>query len=284
MKLCEINGQPFVHTAHSLGAWKKEQMGGDPEEMEKLFKFDERIHWENITFRRAAAQTVTTRDGLENYKRLYDFESPDLAIIPPGVDTKRFRPLRDEDRHPDIDVPERYVFALSRIDSNKGLDYIINAFALIHDKCDVHLLIGGGSKNPKQHEIDIKADLANLVSSHNIQDRVKFTGYIPDDNLPTFYRDAEVFVLPSKYEPFGMTVLEAMSCGTPVIATRFGGIRDNLSNNVDSLLVDPSDPEELSSALLKLLDNRELSSKIGCKRHGNHTYAVFLGKHRQCHP
>ncbi|MCH7548844.1 MAG: glycosyltransferase [Candidatus Krumholzibacteriota bacterium] len=115
MKLTEQLGQPFFYTAHSLGAWKKEQMGGDPAEMEKLFKFSERLHWENIIFRAARAHTVTTEDGKKTYKRLYDYETPDMEVIPPGVDIERFRPLQSGEDEVDITLPERYVFALSRI-------------------------------------------------------------------------------------------------------------------------------------------------------------------------
>ncbi|MCK4773828.1 MAG: glycosyltransferase, partial [Candidatus Krumholzibacteria bacterium] len=262
MNLSERMKVPFIHTAHSLGAWKKEQMGGDPEKMEKLFKFTERIHWENITYRKAAAQTVTTQDGLDNYKRLYDFESPDLIIIPPGVDTKRFRPLEAGEKDRDLNAPDKFVFALSRIDSNKGLDLLISAYAKIHDKTDADLVIGGGSKNPKPHEVEVKQSLENLVQTLGVQDRVRFTGYVPDELLDSYYRRAQVFVLPSKYEPFGMTVLEAMGCGTAVVATRLGGIRHVLNDHKDSLLVDPSDADEFGAALQKILTDRELASSL----------------------
>jgi len=262
MKLAEKLGTHLFYTAHSLGAWKKEQMGGDEAKMEKLFKFSERTHWENIIFRKARAQTVTTIDGKENYKRLYDFESPALIIIPPGVDTKRFQPLQPGEKDRDLDVPDSFVFALSRIDSNKGHDYLIRAFEKVARKCDATLVIGGGSKNPKQHEIDVKTRLEEIVSELNIGGRVKFTGYIPDEDLAAYYRKADVFILPSKYEPFGMTTLEAMSCGTPVIATRFGGIKDDLENNVDSLLVDPTDPEEFSEAMINVLTDEKLAAKL----------------------
>ena len=262
MKLADKLGSHFFYTAHSLGAWKKEQMGGDPEAMEKQFNFSQRIHWENSIYREARAQTVTTIDAKNTYKRLYDFESPDLIIIPPGVDTKRFRPLQPGETEEPLDVPDNYIFALSRIDSNKGLDFLIRAYGLIKDKSDAMLLIGGGSKNPKQHEMDVKGDLIKIVDELGLADRVVFTGYIPDEVLETYYRKAKVFILPSKYEPFGMTTLEAMSCGTPVVATRFGGIKDDLEDQVDSLMVDPSDSGELSAAILNVLTDEALASKL----------------------
>ena len=262
MKLSERLGVPFIHTSHSLGAWKKEQMGGDPEEMEKTFKFSQRVHWENIIFRAAAAHTVTTKDGLANHKRLYDFETEHMVVIPPGVDVKRFRPLEGGEKDASLDVPKPFVFALSRIDTNKGLDYLVKAFGKICQRTAANLVIGGGSKKPQEREISVKQSLEDIVRSLDLGERVTFSGYVPDELLAPYYRQAEVFVLPSKYEPFGMTVLEAMGCGTPVVATRHGGIRDVLTDGRDSLLVDPSDPDELGGAILELLSNRETAGRL----------------------
>lgn len=263
MKTSAARSEPFFYTAHSLGAWKREQMGGDPVAMEKLFNFEERIHWENIVFRKAIAHTVTTEDGKAIYKRLYDFETPDIDVIPPGVDIERFRPLSASEPEGDVTTPERFVFALSRIDSNKGHAELLRAFARVRESCpDVHLVIGGGSKEPKQHELDVIAGFLKVIDELELSDRVIFSGYISDDDLATYYRKADLFVLPSKYEPFGMTTLEAMSCGTPVVATRFGGIRNNLRHEHDSLLVDPSDPERFGGAMERILKDKKFSATL----------------------
>jgi mannosylfructose-phosphate synthase len=264
MKVTEALGQPFFYTAHSLGAWKREQMGGDPEEMERLWKFDERIHWENIIFRKAAAHTVTTEDGKDIYKRLYGFETREMDVIPPGVDVERFRPLEDGEEDSDLVAPDRYVFALSRIDSNKGHVELLRAFSYVREALpDVHLVIGGGSKNPKQHEIDVMDSFLEVVDELELNDQVIFTGYISDDELAPYYRHAELFVLPSKYEPFGMTTLEAMSCGTPVVATKFGGIRKNLRHGHDALLVDPTDEREFAAAMIRVLSDADFARTLG---------------------
>jgi len=263
MKLGGRLDQPFFYTAHSLGAWKKEQMGGNPEEMEKLFKFEERIHWENILFRAAKAHTVTTEDGKDTYKRLYEFETPDMEIIPPGVDIHRFRPLEPGETERNLETPDKYIFGLSRIDSNKGHVELIRAFAHVAAKVpDAYLVIGGGSKEPKQHEIDVKNSFLKVVDELGLGDRVIFTGYVLDDDLATYYRKASLFVLPSKYEPFGMTTLEAMSCGTPVVVTKFGGIRKNLKNEYDALMVDPTNEEKFSEAMTRILTDGALSQRL----------------------
>lgn len=264
MNLCRRLDQPFFYTAHSLGAWKREQMGGDPVEMEKLWKFEERIHWENVLFREAAAHTVTTHDGKETYKRLYDFETPDMDIIPPGVDVKRFRPLAQREKELDVATPDQFIFALSRIDSNKGHDELLRAFSHVRKELpEVHLVIGGGSKNPKQHEINVINGFLKVVDELELGDRVIFTGYITDEELATYYRKSKLFVLPSKYEPFGMTTLEAMACGTPVVATKFGGIRKNLRHEVDALLVDPTNEIDFSDAMIRVLADQAFAKKLG---------------------
>ncbi len=186
-----------------------------------------------------------------------------MDIIPPGVDVHRFRPLAPGEEERDVATPEKFVFCLSRIDSNKGHAELIRAFSHVAAEVpDAYLVIGGGSKEPKQHEIDVRKSFEEIVAESNLGDRVVFTGYVHDDDLPTYYRKASLFVLPSKYEPFGMTTLEAMSCGTPVVATKFGGIRKNLRDGYDALMVDPGDEEEFAAAMTRLLTDESLSKKL----------------------
>ncbi|MCH7548136.1 MAG: glycosyltransferase, partial [Candidatus Krumholzibacteriota bacterium] len=201
-------------------------------------------------------------DGRDTYKRLYSFESPNLVIIPPGVDTKRFRPLADGETNRKLDVPDDFVFALSRIDSNKGLDYLIRAFGRIKGETTSHLVIGGGSRNPKEHEVEVKKHLTDIVDELDLSDRVTFTSYVPDEFLDAYYRQTRLFVLPSKYEPFGMTTTEAMSCGTPVVVTKFGGIRRDLSDGKDALLVDVSDEEAFAATMTRVLQDGKLRGKL----------------------
>jgi mannosylfructose-phosphate synthase len=269
MELAPRLGIPFIHTSHSLGAWKRERMGGDPDEMERLFRFEERIATEGLIFEAATALTVTTPEGVANYKRLYGFESDDMVVIPPGVDVHRFNPEPQPGETVPAYASDDFVFALSRIDSNKGLDYLLFAFDKVRRESEAKLVVGGGSKNPKQHELDVLAGLNSIVIELGLADVVTFTGHVPDEELAPYYRRANAFVLPSKFEPFGMTALEAMACGTPVVATNLGGIKHNLDDGVNALLVDPSDADELSGAILAILNDggtAEKLSKAGLKK------------------
>ena len=109
---------------------------------------------------------------------------------------------------------------------------------------------------------DVRAEFVKIIDELGIGDHVVFTGYVHDDDLATYYRKARLFVLPSKYEPFGMTTLEAMSCGTPVVVTKFGGIRKNLQDEYDALMVDPGDEKAFGAAISRLLTDGDLSTRL----------------------
>jgi len=257
--------RPAFFTAHSLGAWKKEQLGGDPAEMERKFKFSHRISEELRIFRSVVAQTVTTDVQREKLRELYGFTSRDITVIPPGVDIHTFCRLESGEARMDIGLPERYILCLSRIDSNKGHDLLLNAFSLVCKSVpDIHLVIGGGSTSKAgPTELEVLANMKRIIAEKDMGERAHITGYIPDEHLVATYRQAEMFVLPSLFEPFGMTALEAMACGRPVVASRLGGIREVVTSEDSGLLVDPADAGEFSTAIIRLLNDEQLSRRIG---------------------
>ncbi len=256
--------RPAFFTAHSLGAWKRAQMGGDPGEMERKFNFEHRIEEEMRIFKEVTAQTVTTEVQYEKLKELYCFDAPNIEAIPPGVDVDLYRPLEGGESEPDIGMPERYVFCLSRIDSNKGHDLLLDAWDHVRKEVGgVDLIIGGGSPKPQERERSILDGIQTIIDGKGMGDRVRMTGYVPDEKMAPSYRQAELFVLPSLFEPFGMTVLEAMSCGTPVVASRLGGIRSVVDSGENGMLVDPSDAREFADGMVRLLTQPAEAEKIG---------------------
>ncbi|MCL0090937.1 glycosyltransferase [Dehalococcoidia bacterium] len=260
-------GKPAFFTAHSLGAWKRVQMGGDPEEMERTFRFEHRISEEQRIFNSVRAQTVTTEVQKERLRTLYNFARGNIVVIPPGVDTERFRPSHDGEAgasHASSLLPDKYVLCISRIDSNKGYDFLLNAFDIVRKEIpDVHLVIGGGSPTPGQVEAGVYDMMRAIIEEKQMQDRVHLLGYVPDELMAPYYRQAQMFVVPSKFEPFGMTALEAMACGAPVVASSLGGIRDVIVEGENGLLVDPSNADELAGAMLRLLKDRRLAAEMG---------------------
>jgi mannosylfructose-phosphate synthase len=257
-------GKPTFFTAHSLGAWKREQMGGEPKEMENKYKFNRRISEELRIFRSVKAQIVTTKVQRKKVEQLYRFASDNVVVIPPGVDVHVFHPLRPDERKVKTGLPDKYIFCLSRIDSNKGHDLLLNAFDIVRKAVlDVHLVIGGGSPEPQQRELEVLATMRRIINEKGMPSRVHIVGYVPDKLLVPSYQQAELFVLPSIFEPFGMTALDAMACGKAVVASKFGGIRDAISSGENGLLVDPSSVNEFAEALTMLLKDRQLAASMG---------------------
>lgn len=276
--------KPAFFTAHSLGAWKREQMGGDPEEMEKKYKFNRRISEELRIFRLVKAQTVTTKVQKGKIEQLYGFTSDNMVVIPPGVDVHIFRPIKPGDRKIKTGLPNRYIFCLGRIDPNKGHDLLLNAFDIVRKVIPaIDLVIGGGSPKPQQRELEVLSAMKKIIAEKDMHSRVHIVGYVPDELLVPFYQQAELFVLPSIFEPFGMTALEAMACGKPIVASKFGGIKDVISSGDHGLLVDPSNINEFADAIIMLLKNRRLAESMGqegCKTvHRSFSWEAIAERH-----
>jgi len=260
----EIFHKPVFFTAHSIGAWKREKMRGDSVEMEAKYNFKHRIAEELRIFKTVRAQTVTTQLQREKIDELYGFSSDNITVISPGVDVHTFHPSKPEDKKIEAGLPNKYIFCLSRIDANKGHDLLLQAFDIVKDRIpDVDLVIGGGSPKPQQTEKEVLSTMKRITNEKKMQDRVRFVGYIPDELLVTYYQQAQVFVLPSIFEPFGMTVLEAMSCAIPVVASKFGGIRTVINSGENGLLVDPADEVRFAEAIIRILEDRSLAEHLG---------------------
>lgn len=271
-------------TAHSIGAWKREKMDGDPEEMEKKYKFKHRTSEELRIFKTIKAQSVTTELQREKIKQLYGFESDNIVVISPGADVHHFRQAEPGEKKIKTDLPDKYIFNLSRIDANKGHDLLLNAFDIVRKEIlDIHLVIGGGSPKPRRPELEILATMKKIIDEKKMHDRVHIVGYIPDEKLVTLYQQAKLFALPSIFEPFGMTALEAMACNVVVVASKFGGIRNVIQSEKNGLLVDPKNKNEFAEAMIKLLKDRKLATRLGqngCKTiHQHFSWEAIAEKH-----
>ena len=277
-------GKPAFFTAHSLGAWKKEQMHGDPMEMEEKYKFKHRLAEELRIFKSVTAQSVTTHLQKEKLDELYNFKSDNIVVIPPGVDVHTFNTVKSEKDKLKGELPNRYVFCLSRIDANKGHDLLLHAFHIVRKHIpDIHLIIGGGSPNPQARELEVLLVMNRIINQRGLKDRTRIMGYVPDNRLVPLYQNAELFVLPSIFEPFGMTALEAMACERPVVASKFGGIRNVIKSGKNGLLVDPSDSVEFANAMIKIINDKTLAEKLGSEGsdtiHRFYSWEAIAGRH-----
>ena len=256
--------KPSFFTPHSLGAWKRDQMKGDSDEMEKKYKFKRRISEERHLFQSVAGLAVTSLVQREKLEALYGFTSDNTVNLPPGTNIHRYRPYQPDEEDVHTDLPKPYVLCLSRIDSNKGHDLLLEAFDIVRNRMPgVHLVIGGGSARPQNRELEILDNIKKIIRQKHLEKAAHIIGYVPDEMMVPYYRQAEQFVLPSTFEPFGMTAAEAMACGTPVIASKHGGIRNVIVSGKNGLLVDPANPQEFAEAMICLLEDKERALALG---------------------
>lgn len=195
--------------------------------------------------RRVIAVSAHTKDDLVHH---FGVAPAKVTVIPNAMDS-RFHPASDlaavarfkTDHH----LPERCILFVGTVEPRKNLQRLIEAFARLgRAEQDVTLVIVGASGW-------MTSNLAPVVRRHELTDRVLFTGYVPDDELPRWYQAATVFCYPSLYEGFGLPVLEAMACGTPVVASNASSIPEVAGDA--AVLVNPTDVAALSGALQTLL-------------------------------
>jgi mannosylfructose-phosphate synthase len=127
---------------------------------------------------------------------------------------------------------------------------------------DVRLLLAVGSTQPSADEMAQIEQLKRLAEELGIQQRVLFHDYIPDELLADYYRAADVFALSSRYEPFGMTAVEAMACGTPTVVTTEGGLWEQVTWGLETLYANPFDPESFGHAIAAVLTHDRVSSQL----------------------
>lgn len=260
-------GIPHFHTPHSIGAWKRDNMDGDPDVLERKYNFHQRIREEKVVYDECdlvIATTVAQRDILRNGD--YDTPLNKIAVIPPGYDDRRFFPVslatRQALKH-ELGLEGRIVLALGRIAKNKGYDLLIRAMPPVFERVpEARLLLAVGSTEPNEQEQDFLASYRALADELGIADRIFFHDYIPDELLAEFYRAADVFALSSRYEPFGMTAVEAMACGTPTVVTTEGGLWEQLTWGLEALYANPFDPEAFGHAIANVLQHREVESQL----------------------
>jgi len=270
-RLAEVLDVPHVHTPHSLGMWKRQLMEKDApedaEHFEKKYNFTQRIHEETLLFRSCAQVIATTPDQVDMIVKDYGAPAEQVAMIPPGYDDNRFFPVSIASRNAlrsRLGFQGRVVLALGRLARNKGYDLLIDAFSLVAARIPdaaLHLAVGGTSLNTEEQRIldELKAQALRL----GLEERVKFSGFVADNDLADHYRAADVFVLSSRYEPFGMTAIEAMACGTPTVITTHGGLFRAVTFGRHALYADSLDKEDLGISIVKILRHPRLSSRLG---------------------
>ncbi|MEX2043456.1 MAG: glycosyltransferase [Patescibacteria group bacterium] len=257
---------PHVHTPHSSGKVKNLEMraeGTPPAELRSIYRFQVRNQIEERILKQADATIVLSETNRIQLLQYYDVNYERLHVIYPGVDTSVFNPKPQA-----IDRKHRLepnaILTMSRMVPAKGLDRVIEALAQIK-RVPFHLYMGGSVHDDFQSEEERVTErrLNRLTKRYRLEKRVTFLGNVPHGKqLASYYRQAQVFVLAGRYEPFGLTTIEAMACGTPPIVSDVAGSREIVVDELNGFIVDTGDRAALADTIKVLLRNQKKRAKV----------------------
>jgi D-inositol-3-phosphate glycosyltransferase len=259
-------GAPVIQMFHTLGHMKNSVASG-PEEWET----ERRIEGEAEAM--ALADRLVAATPLERAQMvwLYGADVQKIDVIPPGVDLALFRPVPREEARRMLGLPtgRRIVLYVGRIEPLKGIDTLLRAMALVVPEIpcwqeEVSVIIIGGAPGAGVEKANAElARLETLRADLGIQELVTFQGAQDQDTLVYYYSAADVVVMPSHYESFGMVALEAMACGTPVVASKVGGLAYSVQDGQTGFLVPERDQEAMAAKIRLLLCEGDLRQQLG---------------------
>lgn len=260
MQLKESFGLPFVMTFHALGAVRREHQAeadGFPAS---------RIGIERAIVRYADTIVAECPQDEDDLIRLYDADPDKIAMVPCGFDPLEFSPADRQQARARLGLhPHEFiVLQLGRLVPRKGIDNVIRAVGRLDSAIPARLLVvGGDERAPNEDRTPEIARLRRVAAEARVASKVQFVGHRDRAELGAYYAAADVFVTTPWYEPFGITPLEAMACGTPVVGSDVGGIKYSVEEGVTGFLVPPRDPQALAERLAQLHANPAMARAFG---------------------
>jgi len=243
---------PSVVTFHTLAELKRQARPGEREP-----PYRTRIERDLM----ASADLVIASSGheLEAMVHLYGAPRERIEAVPCGVDLSLFKPLdMTEARHRLGLNGEKIMLYVGRIEPLKGVEFLLRIAAIMEREDPLRVLVVGGDPG-QEREVQ---RLTALSEEMGVADIVKFVGRVDQDLLPTYFSAADVCVVPSYYESFGLVALESMACGTPVIASRVGGLSTVVKHGRTGYLLPWRCPEPFADTLAMVLRNRHLRESM----------------------
>lgn len=244
---------PHVITFHTLGAVKN-RASGTAEEPEL------RIQAEKEIVEHADCIVTSTEEGKNNLIHLYGGQPQKIRVIPAGVDLDLFHPADREEARRELALEEyrRVLLFAGRLQPFKGLDLLLHAMTYLPNHGTTRLLVVGGNAGKKDEMVKMNS----LVNDLGIGSMVGFVGQVEHDRMPTFYNAADICVVPSYHESFGMVAVEALASGTPVLASRVGGLATIVRDGETGYLFDERSPEVLATYLCLLMSENEIRKSM----------------------
>jgi D-inositol-3-phosphate glycosyltransferase len=256
----KICGIPFVVTFHALGCIRKIFQGGDDKFPAERIDIEKRIVEE--------CDHIIAECPQDKQDLVKHYQAPEnkITVIPCGFNPQEFYPIDKLVARMVLNVPvtEHIILQLGRMVPRKGVDNVIRAVARVKKtSLPIRLIIVGGEADEADliHDHEM-ARLQSIAKEEGVLEAITFAGRKNRDILKYYYAAADVFVTTPWYEPFGITPLEAMACGTPVIGSDVGGIKYSIDDGKTGYLVPPKDPDSLAVRIYELLHDPVLLQKM----------------------
>ena len=245
---------PFVSTFHTLARVKAE--GGDPEP-------DRRDRAEADIINCADAICVSCTEEESQFRRLYGDPPGRIEIVAPGVEQAFFAPGDKRGARHALSLPGGPVLLfVGRIQPLKGVDVAVRALAELSRPDALLLVVGGASGLEGSVEV---ARVMNLIDELGVRDQVRFVDPQPHHILSTYYRAADIVVVPSRSESFGLVAAEAAACGIPVVASAVGGLLTLVDDGLTGYLIPGRDPSVFADRIRTILDDPALAASMGVR-------------------
>lgn len=259
---------PCVHTFHSLGKVKHAKLVGiDPLQKKR------REQYEKTIVKHADCLLAESPEERHELMRLYGASPERITVVPAGVDTNVFTPGNMKAARKNLKLHHKNVLLyVGRFVAQKGLPTLLQAYALMRSELSqeardstVLVLVGGDLTEKTEKQSRIQKRLLSLIASLDLEDAVHFAGQVDNKNLPTYYQAADMCIVPSRYEPFGIVPLEAMACGTPVVASFVGGMKSTVRNLYTGLHARPKNSADFARKMGILFKNPQLREEFGAQ-------------------
>ncbi|MCI0900108.1 MAG: glycosyltransferase [Chloroflexi bacterium] len=252
-ELSQEMGVPHVVTFHTLGLIKMQSRAGEVEQAERPVVEAEVM----ATADRIIAFSPHERDAMA---RLYGADAGKVSLVPCGVDLSVFRPLDRDSVRARLGLNgDKILLYVGRIEPLKGLDLLVETAAQMDSQDGVRVMVVGADVNGDRELDRVK----QLARERDLEDKIDFVGQVDHKELPLYYNAADVCVVPSYYESFGLVALEAMACGTPVVATRVGGLSTIIQHGRTGYLKSWRCPEAFANSVEMIISSNGLQQSLG---------------------
>jgi glycosyltransferase involved in cell wall biosynthesis len=227
------------------------------------------VHKEELILRKSNAVIASTPQEVKNILDLYGVTGENVDLIRAGVDERLFKPIEKTEAIKETGLDfEKIVLFVGRITKAKGIRILIKALKKlkIEYNNELKLLIIGGDISSVMHsEIESreKKYIKKQIKELNLSDDVIFLGPVEREKLPYYYSVADICIIPSLYESFGLVAVEAMACGTPVIASKAGGLAYTVKNGYSGLHFVPGRSDHLAKKILEIITDSEKLREMG---------------------